>query len=69
MSKRDEARCPKCGEPARYRTEVRVVRIDVYHDPPENQIGKRLPNTSTGWMCGGGHEWFSDAECCGDCDE
>ena len=55
--------CPKCGEPPRFKTTVRVVRVEVWRDGDKLVEGKSkwtgapLSGFDTEYECGGGHKW------------
>lgn len=56
-------RCPKCGEPPRFRRATCVVKIEVWREKDvlvegvAKHIGKPLPGHEAEYECGGGHRW------------
>jgi len=55
--------CPKCGEPPRFKTTVRVVRVEVWREKDKlvegntKWAGAPLSGFDTEYECGGGHRW------------
>lgn len=56
-------KCPRCGEPPRYRIAIHVVSMGVrdnngeLEETGESYVGKCMGGTVTKYTCGGGHTW------------